>query len=1041
MASSPTHSDTEKPSTSAIENGIHDPLHSRERENKLLRKMDIRLIPMLALLYLLAFLDRGNIGNAKIEGMLTDLHMTGQQYSLAHIDGNRTELSWPADMPSFFGRGCIYHTEAGLYPGIAYYITLWYPRDRAQYRQALFFSAASVAGAFSGLLAYGIAKMNGVGGYAGWRWIFILEGLLTVVVSLIAPFAIHDFPETAKFLTEEERELVITMLRNQTTNEGYVNSDAIQEESKFRARYVIDALTDWQIYLGLFMYWGITCPLYGISFFLPSIIKDLGYTSSTAQLLTVPIYITAAIVAIGAAWLSDRRKQRSPFILFFMSLIAIGFIIVIASSGRGVPGVVYLGVFIAVVGIYPAFPGNVTWIAVNLAGDYKRAAGMALHIGLGNMAGAMASNFYRGQDAPKYILGHALELGFCIAGIIAVLILRRSYQTINRRRDQMDVSQYDASQMAQMGDRSPLFSKRKYDVLRDVVETGSTSPEALATPETPVDHRRSVENRNMYSMPSSMERQNPPSIADDTHEWLREIYEGIFEDVFGSWLGNYSCPYIFRDNGRQGPQQLALSVSLSRLCQECDYWMKRVQGQGINLPSEGGESPGEIDIDRQINHSLSCAVSAFSARWLTLKGLSTSSEASVMDTVESLWREVRRDILRVINRPCYRSALTLFLFALTPIPARVSEEEEKDGIPAQFCVQVALQQVLTLRAQQKSLEFNGSKVSSISSSALSNTTTSPAPVTRDFLSIESMIYWAAMTFDTSSSLTLNTKSLLSPGLSPGLDQEPSWRLVRTCTNVFHEETEAWRAQGIHITEERANQIIASAASWKLFVWKAAALVKEALREGREEETVQMAFDTAVDAINQYSLTYHDLLAACERRIQFFGHKTKLRWYELLLHYNLSILIMLDAVEIAGRTDLLEKLKVVKADAEGTLFNCLIFGLSNHYFLPRENRPMREAQYSIQRDEDTEKAVAHSTRKVPLIAVDPYPHHVVAGVRILWKAVERDLENGWLDHGVAEHMQDTMLNALRLLPQASKSVRTARQQAEASFLRYRYDLNS
>lgn len=342
-----------------------------------------------------------------------------------------------------------------------------------------------------------------------------------------------------------------------------------------------------------------------------------------------------------------------------------------------------------------------------------------------------------------------------------------------------------------------------------------------------------------------------------------------------SRLADYSIS--FRDNGGQGPQQLALSVSISRLCQECDYWMKRVQGQEINLTSEAGESPGEIDIDRQINYSLSCAISAFSARWLHLRELSALSEASVMDTAESLWREVRRDILRVINRPCYRSALTLFLFALTPIPARVSEDEENDGIPAQFCVQVALQQVLTLRALQKSLEFNGSKVTSISSPVLSNTATSPTPVTRDFLGVESMIYWAAMTFDTSSSLTLNTKSLLSPGLSLGLEQEPSWRLVRTCTNVFHEETESWRAQGIHITEERANQIIASAASWKLFVWKAAALVKEALREGREEETVQMAFDTAVDAISQYNLTYHDLLAACERRIQFFGHKTKLRW--------------------------------------------------------------------------------------------------------------------------------------------------------------------
>lgn len=104
--------------------------------------------------------------------------------------------------------------------------------------------------------------MNGVGGYAGWRWIFILEGLLTVAVSLIAPFAIHDFPETAKFLTEDERELIITMLRNQTTSEGFVNSDVIQEESKFRARYVIDALTDWQIYLGLFSVYSIYLPGY-----------------------------------------------------------------------------------------------------------------------------------------------------------------------------------------------------------------------------------------------------------------------------------------------------------------------------------------------------------------------------------------------------------------------------------------------------------------------------------------------------------------------------------------------------------------------------------------------------------------------------------------------------------------------------------------------------------------------------------------------------------------------------------------------------------
>ncbi|KAJ5095329.1 Major facilitator superfamily domain general substrate transporter [Penicillium alfredii] len=456
-------------------------------EKTVLRKMDIRLIPMLSILYLLAFLDRGNIGNAKIEGLLDDLHMSGPQYNwtltvffftycvfelpsnllLKKLRPSRwlplIMIAWGIVMTLM---GVVHNytgllatrlflgiAEAGLYPGVAYYITLWYPRHRAQYRQALFFSAASIAGAFSGILAYGIAKMDGVGGYAGWRWIFILEGLLTVVVALVAPFAIHDCPETATFLTDAERQFVIHSLRTQHSSDS---REMVQDQTKFHFRYVIEAFTDWQIYAGLFMYWGITCPLYGISLFLPSIIKDLGYTSSTAQLLTVPIYIVAAIVAVFAAWVSDRRKQRSPFILFFMAMIAIGFIICLASSGRGVPGVVYFGVFVAVVGIYPAFPGNVTWVSVNLAGDYKRAAGMAIYIGLGNLAGAMASNFYRAQDAPQYILGHALELAFVVVGMIATVIMRFTYQCINRKRDSLDLSQY-SSDPDSLGDRSPFF--------------------------------------------------------------------------------------------------------------------------------------------------------------------------------------------------------------------------------------------------------------------------------------------------------------------------------------------------------------------------------------------------------------------------------------------------------------------------------------------------------------------------------------------------------------------------------------------------------
>ena len=223
------------------------------------------------------------------------------------------------------------------------------------------------------------------------------------------------------------------------------------------------ALTDWQLYVSLFMYWGIVCPLYGISFFLPTIIKELGYKTTTAQLLTIPIYVSAAVLAIIVCWLSDKAAKRGasrwPYIFVPMCAILVGFIMAIAASAvGGVPGVVYAGIFIAVCGIYPAFPGNVTWISNNLAGSYKRAAGMALQIGIGNLGGAMASNFYRAVDEPKFLLGHALEIGFVVMGMCAVIILRIAYSRINAKRAASGEDQaLTDEQLADLGDRSPTF--------------------------------------------------------------------------------------------------------------------------------------------------------------------------------------------------------------------------------------------------------------------------------------------------------------------------------------------------------------------------------------------------------------------------------------------------------------------------------------------------------------------------------------------------------------------------------------------------------
>ncbi|KAG8219182.1 MFS general substrate transporter [Butyriboletus roseoflavus] len=357
--------------------------------------------------------------------------------------------------PQLIGvRLCLGIAEAGLFPGVVYYLTLWYPRYMLQYRVGLFFGAATVAGAFSGLLAFGIGYMGGVGHLEGWSWIFIIEGLLTVVVGLIAFFVIVDFPSTATFLTPKERAYLVWRKK-------YDNS-SVGEEEHFALRHVIAAFTDWQVYLQMLVYMSIIAPLYGITFFLPTIIKNFGYTTAISQLLTVPPYVIASIVLLIWAHYSDKFENRSVFIYAGLLLLLVGYSINISEASNGVK---YFGTFLIVIGSYASFPGVVTWLGNNLAGQYKRAVGMALNIGFGNFSGAIAANIYREQDSPRFILGHGLELMFVGIGLVVVPILIVLYKRINDARDQASRQrieqggklQFTIQELRDLGDRAPDF--------------------------------------------------------------------------------------------------------------------------------------------------------------------------------------------------------------------------------------------------------------------------------------------------------------------------------------------------------------------------------------------------------------------------------------------------------------------------------------------------------------------------------------------------------------------------------------------------------
>lgn len=505
----PTAEHLEKPLVENIEVDSENDLPTID-EKKLLRKIDFRIIPLFTILYLLSFLDRGNIGNAKIEGLAEDLHLEGTQYNVAltiffvfyalmeipcniilkHVKPRHfipvTMILWSVVM-TLMGTVKNYHQllatrallgifEAALFPGISYILSMYYKKNEVLVREAIFFSAASMAGAFSGLLAAAISQMDGVGGYEGWRWIFILEGLLTFLFAIVAWVYFPLYPAESTFLTPEERAFVVNRVQFSSNADGLrvvKGQEAIPAEDVTRnhgednsndRRYIWAVFKDWQSWCMLMVYYGVCVPLYGISLFTPTIIKSLGYTSTKAQLMTAPIFIVAAIFSIVQAVCSDRVGLRSPFLFFNFTCIMVGYLVALCLDPTKKPSAIYGCLYLLALGIYPGFPLIVIWFSNNLAGSYKRAVGMAFQIGIGNFSGAFASNFYRTQDLPRFILGHALELGFISMGMIFMVIVVFGYTLANKRK-KSDLAKgvydgYSQEDFQRMGDKSPHFLYR-----------------------------------------------------------------------------------------------------------------------------------------------------------------------------------------------------------------------------------------------------------------------------------------------------------------------------------------------------------------------------------------------------------------------------------------------------------------------------------------------------------------------------------------------------------------------------------------------------
>ncbi|ETI22534.1 hypothetical protein G647_06609 [Cladophialophora carrionii CBS 160.54] len=434
---------------------LDDDAHTRALTRKLLWKLDTRILPVLALLFLCSFLDRTNVGNAKILGLETDIGVSNSQYAnglaiffafyiAAELPSNLvlkkfSPRLWLAFLTSAWGivgmclgfirnyagfltvRAFLGLAEGGLLPGMVLYLSGMYTRGELALRIGLFYTSASLAGAFGGLLARGLSAIGPTGGAvdAGWRWIMIIEGLLTFAAGVGSYFILPNNVSTAWFLKPEERELARRRLQNDTSAH-LPDGQESEGVEKFRWSEVRRGILNVQLWLSATAYFAILSGLYSFGLFLPTIIKGLGYTANEAQLWSVIPYAVAAVVTVIVAVISDRMKLRGVVMLCTLPLAIIGYA-AIANVAKQDNHAKYGMTFLMATGLYASVPPVLVWNSNNSAGHYKRATTSGLQLAIANAGGFVSSFIYQSEEAPQYHKSHSIILGLLVYAWFAVL--------------------------------------------------------------------------------------------------------------------------------------------------------------------------------------------------------------------------------------------------------------------------------------------------------------------------------------------------------------------------------------------------------------------------------------------------------------------------------------------------------------------------------------------------------------------------------------------------------------------------------------------
>ncbi|KAI7869536.1 major facilitator superfamily domain-containing protein [Spinellus fusiger] len=434
-------------------------LEHKIQEKKIVRALDLHIMPLFCLFYFTDHLDRANISNATLGGIHEDLGITPGQlgiiisafyitYIIFEIPSNiiLTKVSpvlWLSLIMLVWGTATLIMAftnsfstlllcrlvlgaaESGYLPGILYLMSCVYKPRELSFRLGCLFCMASLSGIISGPLAYVTYYLDGQGGLHGWQYLFILEGVPTVVLSVVSYASLFNTIDSVGWLTKEQKRIqYLRMAQDKSDSENRVLP--ITLGTLWRV------LKDWKVWLFSLIYLLNAISVTSVAVFMPTIIDGFGFSTLIAQLLTAPPALLLTLMILLGGALADKCTHRSILIMGGFAMIGLGYLLLLVLKN---PWALYGALFLVPAGIGIQAPAVVGWSAINFPDISTRAIAIAIVITIGNTGGVIASFLYPLIDAPHYYFGNVFNViiaftGCLVSGFTGYLLYRE-----NCRRD------------------------------------------------------------------------------------------------------------------------------------------------------------------------------------------------------------------------------------------------------------------------------------------------------------------------------------------------------------------------------------------------------------------------------------------------------------------------------------------------------------------------------------------------------------------------------------------------------------------------------